>query len=471
MNSDQILEILRNAFPAEPTDDQSRAIEALTSYLLEDSSERLFILKGYAGTGKTTLMRALARSASSLGLKAVLAAPTGRAAKVLQGQLQRRAYTLHRMLYLTVRSPEGGYKRIKRENKVKRGLFIVDEASMLGDSGEAGHLLEDLLAFVRNGTDCRLLLVGDEAQLPPVGQSFSPALQPRHLRDSYGWKIRGAALQEVMRQAVDSGILRNATALRAALQLDSPVFPALRRAADVHRLVDAHEVFEALETAFAGHENDSVVITRSNKRAVAYNRQIRGRLLWREEIINAGDKVMVVQNNERWMDPDDPVGFVANGDQFEVLSWRNEEERYGLRFADATLRWLDRDEAPNLEAKVLLDVLDSETARLPEQDLKRIQQGAYAEAEELPKSKRATYLREHDYLHALQLKFAYALTGHKSQGGQWAHVFVEWPYTEETGDADFLRWMYTAMTRAQEQLYLIGFPDATFAASDDAPLL
>ena len=178
-----------------------------------------------------------------------------------------------------------------------------------------------------------------------------------------------------------------------------------------------------------------------------------------------------LNKNERWMDPDDPVGFVANGDQFEVLSWRNEEERYGLRFADATLRWLDRDEAPNLEAKVLLDVLDSETARLPEQDLKRIQQGAYAEAEELPKSKRAAFLREHDYLHALQLKFAYALTGHKSQGGQWAHVFVEWPYTEETGDPDFLRWMYTAMTRAQEQLYLIGFPDATFAASDDAPLL
>jgi len=471
VNSPQILQILRNALPAPPTADQSRALEALSSYLLEDSSQRLFILKGYAGTGKTTLMRALARSASSLGLKAVLAAPTGRAAKVLQGQLQRRAYTLHRMLYLTVRSPEGGFKRIKRENKVKRGLFIVDEASMLGDSGESGHLLEDLLQFVHQGTDCRLLLVGDEAQLPPVGQTFSPALQPKYLRDGYGWKIRGAALQEVMRQAADSGILNNATVLRSALGMNEPKFPRLRVAEDVQRLADAHEVFEAMERAFASQENDSVVITRSNKRAVAYNRQIRGRLLWREEIINAGDKVMVVQNNERWMDPDDPVGFVANGDQFEVLSWRNEEERYGLRFADATLRWLDRDQAPNLEAKILLDVLDSETPRLAEIDLKRMQQEVYQEAEELPKTKRAAYIHEHDYLQALQLKFAYALTGHKSQGGQWAHVFVEWPFTEDTGDPDFLRWMYTAVTRAQEQLYLIGFPEATFAPSDDPSLL
>ena len=438
-------------------------MEALVRYLLEPADERLFILKGYAGTGKTTLMRSLASSLRVLNMRPVLAAPTGRAAKVLQGQMKRRAFTLHRLLYLTVRDPAGGFKRIKRPNKGTLQVFIVDEASMLGDTGEARELFMDLLQFVQQGEDCRLILVGDEAQLPPVGQSFSPALIPRHIRDHYYWKIRGAALFEVMRQMAHSQILSNATRLRSSLLDANPQFPTLQVGAEVRRLADANEVFEALETAFAGADSDAVVLTRSNKRAVAYNRQIRARLLWREDVLNAGDVVMVVQNNERWIDPEDSAGFIANGDLFEVLSWRNEEERFGLRFADASLRWLDREEAPEVAAKIMLDALDAESARLPEAKMKILLQGAREEASHLPKSQRAEFLREHPYVQALQLKFGYALTGHKAQGGQWKEVFIEWPYAPEVDDPDFIRWMYTAFTRAQDKLYLIGFPDSTFA--------
>jgi exodeoxyribonuclease V len=462
VNSTELLKTFSSRFPGTPTNDQRSAMEALSHYLLEDPEERLFILKGYAGTGKTTLMRTLASCLPSFNMRAVLAAPTGRAAKVLQGQLKRRAYTLHRMLYLTVRDPAGGFKRIKRPNKGTNRVYIVDEASMLGDIGESRTLFEDLLHFVTQGEDCRLILVGDEAQLPPVGQDFSPALLPRHIRDHYGWRIRGAALFEVMRQVQGSSILTNATVLRDALRLTPPQFPTLHQGPQVRRLQDAHEVFEALESAYQGGAHDAVVITRSNQRAVAYNRQIRGQLLWREDILNAGDVVMVVQNNERWIDPEDSAGFIANGDMFEVQSWRNQEERYGLTFADATLRWLDRDEEPHVEAKVLLNALDSHAARLPEAQMKGLIAGAREEAQRLPKAQRSEFLREHPYLQALQLKFGYALTGHKSQGGQWPHVFVEWPYTPSPDDVDFIRWMYTAFTRAQESLSLIGFPASTF---------
>ncbi len=438
-------------------------MHALVRYLLEPAEESLFILKGYAGTGKTTLMRTLASILRHVQMRPVLAAPTGRAAKVLQGQMKRRAFTLHRLLYLTVRDPSGGFSRIRRPNKGTLQVFIVDEASMLGDLGEARELFQDLLLFVAQGEECRLILVGDEAQLPPVGQSFSPALIPRHVRDHYNWKIRGAALFEVMRQAADSQILANATAMRQGLLAPEVRFPALHIGAEVRRLRDAHEVFEALESAYTSAEPDAVVLTRSNKRAVAYNRQIRSRLLWREDILNAGDVVMVVQNNERWMDPEDSAGFIANGDMFEILSWRNEEERFGLRFADASLRWLDREDAPNIEAKILLDALDSESARLSEASMKALMQGAREEAQHLPKAQRPAFLREHPYLQALQLKFGYALTAHKAQGGQWRDVFIEWPYVPDVDDAEFIRWMYTAFTRGQEYVYLIGFPDSTFA--------
>jgi len=463
VNSPSLFETFRDRFPGTPTADQEAAMHALVRYLLEPAEERLFILKGYAGTGKTTLMRTLAHTLRHIQMRPVLAAPTGRAAKVLQGQMKRRAYTLHRLLYLTVRDPSGGFSRIRRPNKGTFQVFIVDEASMLGDLGEARELFQDLLRFVAQGEECRLILVGDEAQLPPVGQSFSPALIPRHVRDHYAWRIGGAALFEVMRQAADSQILANATAMRQGLLASEVRFPALRVGAEVRRLRDAHEVLEALETAYTCAEPDAVVLTRSNKRAVAYNRQIRSRLLWREDVLNAGDVVMVVQNNERWMDPEDSAGFIANGDMFEVLSWRNEEERFGLRFADASLRWLDREDAPNIEAKIVLDALDSESARLPEASMKALMQGAREEAQHVPKAQRPAFLREHPYLQALQLKFGYALTAHKAQGGQWRDVFIEWPYVPDVDEAEFIRWMYTAFTRGQDRVYLIGFPDSTFA--------
>ncbi|CAI8374207.1 MAG: ATP-dependent RecD-like DNA helicase [Owenweeksia sp. TMED14] len=466
VNSKTLYNNFRKAFPWEPTQDQEKGLRSLANLIHPEENINLeidvFILRGYAGTGKTTLVQSIARGAESDGWRSVLGAPTGRAAKVLQGAWGCRAWTLHRLLYVSVRSPDGIFKRIARKNRGQKLIFIIDEASMISDSGENGQILKDLLNFVKSGKNCKLILVGDQAQLPPIGQSYSPALDSQVLLHSYGVKSSGISLHKVMRQSENSGILHCATELRQALFSESSFFPTLKPNKEVLFIKDPQELYETLESCFCNSENDAVIITRSNKRAISYNEQIRSQLLGYEDVLNAGDLVMVVQNNDRWLADNDSSGFIANGDLLEILSWRNEEHKYGLHFADATLSWRDIEAEP-FEAKIILDTLRSPFTRLSEAQIKLLNSHLLNESNNLGLSKlsRSDFLKNHPYGQALQLKFGYALTAHKAQGGQWREVFVERPYTDDPSNEEYIRWMYTSFTRAKDKLYLIGFTEAT----------
>lgn len=464
MNSTTLYNIFLKEFPWTPTEDQEKGLEALTYLFIPEKNQvkkdDVFLLLGYAGTGKTTVAQAFSKALKHIGWSSVLGAPTGRAAKILQGNWGQRAWTLHRMLYLSVRGSDGSFKRIRRKNKGNKLIFIIDEASMISDSSENGQILNDLLNFVKSGRECKLILVGDKAQLPPVGQVDSPALSLEILLNAYRVKAHVCELSRVMRQSEDSGILSAATDLRNALFSKSSFFPVLRSTKDVHFINDLQELHESLESSFSHSDNDSVLITRSNARAVLYNEQIRSTLLGFEDIINAGDLVMVVQNNENWLDQKDGAGFIANGDMLEVVSWRNEEKKYGLRFADATLVWADM-EAPSFEAKIILDTLSSKTSRLSKDQSSLLYSQIMDEFKKsgLDKLARSLFFRNHPYGQALQLKFGYSLTAHKAQGGQWNDVFVERPYTDDPTREEYIRWMYTSFTRAKKRLYLIGFQE------------
>ncbi len=462
MNSTTLYNIFLKEFPWTPTEDQKKGLWGLTHLFIPENNklkkDDVFLLLGYAGTGKTTVAQAFSKALKHIGWSSVLGAPTGRAAKILQGTWGQRAWTLHRMLYISVRGTDGVFKRIRRKNKGKKLIFIIDEASMISDSSENGQILNDLLYFVKSGKDCKLILAGDKAQLPPVGQIYSPALSQQILLDSYSIQAHVAILSQVMRQSVNSGILITATDLRNALFSKSPFFPVLRSSKEVRFINDLQDLHESLESSFSHSDNDSIIITRSNARAVLYNQQIRSTILGHDEIINAGDLVMVVQNNENWLDHNDGAGFIANGDMLEVLSWRNEEKKYGLRFADATLAWTDM-EVQSFEAKIILDTLSSKTSRLSKDQSSSLYFQIMDEFKKsgLDKFARASFFRNHPYGQALQLKFGYSLTAHKAQGGQWNDVYVERPHTDDPSKEEYIRWIYTSFTRAKKRLYLIGF--------------
>ena len=463
VNSDTLYNIFLKEFPETPTRDQNKGLRDISDLLCPNvdnlSLNDVFILMGYAGTGKTTLARTVARVAENYGWKLVLAAPTGRAAKVLQGVWGLHTLTLHRMIYKTVRGPDGYYKRILKENRGKNIIFIIDEASMISDNGENGNMLGDLFYFLKSGKNCKLILVGDNAQLPPVGQINSPALDIKKLR-TIGINCSCTMLKQIMRQDEKSGIIDCADALRKAMFAKHIYYPVLKPSNEVCFVNDLFDLNNYFESSFGHSEFNSVVITRSNSRAVLYNRQIRTRLLGYDDIINAGDLVMVVQNNEFWMDKDSGPDFIANGDIFKIISWRNEENKYGLHFADASLEWMDFDE-PNFDAKIILNTLDSNTARLSREQSDLLHSEIMIEFKNsgLPNSRRSDFFMNHPYGQALQLKFGYALTAHKAQGGQWDDVFVERPYIENPAQKDYLRWLYTSFTRAKSRLFLIGFPE------------
>ena len=448
---------VKQQLPFELTRAQQDAVALFFDYIMNGGTEELMILRGYAGTGKTTLVRAMVGALEILKYRPILCSPTGRAAKVLQGSTGWRAFTLHRVLYMSVRLPVGGFKRIPRPPKAKNRVVFVDESSMISDRSGDG-ILEDLLKFVSRSTRCRLILIGDDAQLPPVGSPLSPALSVDHIQGRHGWAAREVVLQEVVRQAEGSGILETATALRQALQAQQE-FPAIKPFPDVIPLRDPGDFFDAMEGAFGQGREDAVLITRSNARATDYNQQIRMRLLGLEGLLDAGDQVMVVENNDRWVTEEQ--GFIANGDRFEVLSVRDATHKYGLNFAEATLRWIDY-ELPDIEATVVLDALISKSPKLdPEQD-RLLRAQVREESMEQPKEARSAYVRQHPMGRALQLKFSYALTAHKAQGGQWPKVFIDCPYLEDWHDPEWYRWLYTALTRATEKVYLIGFPNQAF---------
>ncbi len=443
----------------------------MAGFLFDSDPRSVMLLRGYAGTGKTSLVSALIQTLPQLRVNSLLLAPTGRAAKVLAGYSGRPAYTIHKKIYMTATDASGAMRTVRAPNKHSYTLFIVDEASMIGlePSATRQSLLEDLIGYVYDGNHCRLMLIGDSAQLPPVGQSESPALDQRYLAAAFGLNVVSHELTEVVRQQSLSGILSNATALRAQISDlssgDEAALPLFTTAPDVVNLQGT----DLMETLYREYDTynleEVVVVTRSNKRANLFNQGIRSSILYREEEVNAGDYLMVVKNNYFWLDEDSSIGFIANGDIVEVLSVRNVQELYGFRFADATLRFVDYPDEQPRDCKLLLSTLYSESPSLTADEQSRLYTAVMEDYADLPhKADRLRELRKNPYYNALQVKFAYSLTCHKTQGGQWRTVIVDQGFfpPDQPLDRDYLRWLYTAFTRATERVYLLGFDPRFF---------
>lgn len=470
-------DIILEKFGFSPTSEQKTAIEMIAEFVMQRNGEEVMILRGFAGTGKTSVVGALVKTLDALNQQTVLLAPTGRAAKVFSQHASHPAFTIHKKIYRQ-KTFNGEMTDFQQGmNLLKDTLFIVDEASMISNDGMGesmfgtGRLLDDLIKFVYNGTGCRLLLVGDTAQLPPVGEEESPALSSEML-ECYGLQVKEMTLTEVVRQAAKSGILMNATMLRQQLN-DYDVFdwPRLKLEGfpDV-QVVNGEELVEELEQSYQRCGRDeTIVVTRSNARAKMYNHGIRNRILYAEFELDGGDQVMIVKNNYFWLKPEmlqddetekDQLGrsadFIANGDVAVVRNVRNEMEVYGFRFADVTLRFPDYDDL-ELTATVLLDTLQSEAPALTREQQQSLFNQVWEDYPEFTvKRERMKAVREDQFYNALQLKYAYAVTCHKAQGGQWQHVYVDQGYmTEEMLGPDYYRWLYTAITRATEKVFLI----------------
>ena len=478
MIEESLSELITDELPHAPTPCQEEAIAALAHFLVTPAPCPASVLRGYAGTGKTTLIGALVRVMQKLQRSIVLMAPTGRAAKVLTLHAGRPASTIHRTIYRQQTFAGEGTRFSLGFNKLHNALFIVDEASMIASDTAgsglfgSGMLLDDLLHFVYEGPGCQLLFVGDLAQLPPVGEEESPALQVAKLQE-YGLTVSVANLTDVVRQSSRSGILANATNVRNALRRGDGQLPVIVGAehGDV-RFISGNDLIEALVTAYDECGTDgTIVVTRSNKTANIYNAGIRSMVFYREEELTRGDMVMAVKNNYFWTAqalretqdahlPPPAMTFVANGDIAEVVTVRNVHQMYGFTFADATLAFPDYD-GEELSCRVLLSTLRSEAPALTAQEQQRLYESVLADYADVPsKKERMKRVREDAYYNAIQLKYAYAVTCHKAQGGQWERVFIDQGYIppESIGDQSYLRWLYTAITRSTARLYFVNWP-------------
>ena len=459
----------------EPTPCQDRLLRDIGSFVTGDDAD-ILVVNGYAGTGKTTALAAVIASLTRLRVPCVLLAPTGRAAKVLSSYAGRPAYTVHKHIYRQKSVGSDGYGQFSLSpNKSRDTLFVVDEVSLIGvEDGQqrsstvfgTGNLLEDLVNFVRSGADCRMILVGDAAQLPPVGLDASPALSKEYMEGFGG--VRFSTLTTVVRQARESGILHNATMLRERisesfgdelfddLKLDIKDFP------DVER-VSGGELIEKIGDAYARYgEDETVILCRSNKRAIRYNLGIRSTVLFKEERLVRGDKLMIVKNCYQFLEDVEELDYIANGDIARLEGIRHFEDRYGLHFADAVLSFPDYNDL-EITAKVCLDTLESESASLTYEQQNALYNGVSADyADRGSKKKIWEAVREDRYFNALQIKHAEAITCHKSQGGQWRCVFIDCPFWQEEQTLDDLKWLYTALTRAVEKVYLVNFKDRFF---------
>lgn len=449
-------------FPFEPTGEQSEAIARLSRFLFDSSSDSLFLLKGYAGTGKSSLTGAVVRTMNSLNQKSVLLAPTGRAAKVFSAYAGQSAYTVHKKIYRQRSFADSERGFAPADNLHRHTLFIVDEASMLANDGidsafGSGRLLDDLIHYVYSGEGCRLLLLGDTAQLPPVGQTESPALNPDILK-GYGLEVHEMTMRCVVRQAAESGILANATMLRQLLDADDiNRFPQLcvKPFPDVH-IVEGADLIERIEECYRRDGMDeTVIITRSNRRAGLFNRGVRNSVLWREEELSNGDLLLIAKNNYLWADKNEHIDFIANGDVVEVKRLGRSQDFYGFRFRDVTIYFPDYD--AELDVKIILNTLEADTPALSHEASEQLFCAVMEDYADLPtRSERMKRLRADPFFNALQVKFAYALTCHKAQGGQWKNVFLDLAYVpEEHLGRDFYRWLYTAFTRATERIFLV----------------
>ena len=472
LSGSQFYKLLLNDLGFPPKAGQDLALQMLADFSTSNSKDSLFVLKGFAGTGKTTIISALVKNLWKIKKSGILLAPTGRAAKVIANYSKKEAFTIHKKIYFPKKGKGSGVSFVLQPNKHKNALFIVDEASMISDSPsesklmENGSLLDDLIDYVYSGHNCKLILIGDTAQLPPVKMEISPALETDKLEFAYQKQIQQIELDEVVRQAQESDILANATRIRESIQdgfYESFKFN-LGPKTDVVRLQDGYEVMEAIQDSYSrlGHEETSIIV-RSNKRANLYNQQIRNRILFQEEEISAGDYLMVVKNNYFWVKPSSEAGFIANGDIIKVLEIQAIKELYGFRFAEVSVQMVDYPKMKPFDTVVLLDTLTSNSPSLSYEESNTLYQEVMKDyADEGSKYKKFLKVKNNPFFNALQIKFSYAMTCHKSQGGQWDTIFIEQPYLPEGVGKEYLRWLYTAVTRATNKLYLIGFKDDFF---------
>jgi len=455
-----------------PTDDQSAALKKIASYICDNNNDVIFLMTGYAGTGKTSVISSIVKTLDLLRMRSVLLAPTGRAAKVLASYSGRQAFTIHKKIYRQKSSKDGLGSFSLDRNLHKDTFFIVDEASMVSNSSGdsslfgSGRLLDDLVEYVYSGNECKLILVGDTAQLPPVGSVVSPALDPASL-GGYGFGLISCELKQVVRQSETSGVLMNATRVRlqvAEIDLVHPSIDCINYKDTIR--ITGEELIDEISSAYGtcGMEG-TIIVVNSNKQANRYNQGIRNRIFFREEEISPGDMVMVVKNNYFIIDEDeDGAGFIANGDIAEVKKIRKYEERYGFRFADMVLKFPDYN--LEIEAKVMMDVLHLDTPALPSEKNKELYQNILADYLNI-KTRRKQFeaVKNNPYFNALQIKFAYAVTCHKAQGGQWERVFIDQGmFNRNEITIDYLRWFYTALTRSTDKVYLVNFSEDFFVS-------
>ena len=456
-------------FPFEPTVEQEKIIEKLSEFILSGNDRKVFLLCGYAGTGKTSLISALVRTMEQLERKTVLLAPTGRAAKVFSHHSGKSAHTIHKCIYRQ-RSIMDSSTFTLAENRMQNTLFIVDEASMISNDAMSGTggLLDDLIEFVYSGHGCSMLLLGDTAQLPPVGEYLSPALTESYLRSMF-LDVTATQLTQVMRQLSESGILYNATMLRQRIDEEETYDPPQITLKGFDDICSVHgeELIEAIESCYdkAGTD-DTIILCRSNKRANVYNEGIRRRILYREEELCRGEILMIVKNNYFWREELgkedktllEKLDFIANGDIAEIIRVNGTEEMYGFRFADVTLSLIDYEDC-EIDVKIMLDTLTSESPSLTREENERLFAAVWEDYPEIhSKRKRMEQIRKNPYYNALQVKYGYAITCHKAQGGEWKRVFIDQGYiSEDMISPDYYRWLYTAFTRASEKLHLVNW--------------
>jgi exodeoxyribonuclease V len=454
-----------------PTSDQSEALKKIAGYICDNNNDVIFLMTGYAGTGKTSVISSVVKTLDMLRMRSVLLAPTGRAAKVLASYSGRQAFTVHKKIYRQKSSKDGFGSFSLDRNLHKDTFFIVDEASMVSNSSGdsalfgSGRLLDDLVEYVYSGTDCKLIIVGDTAQLPPVGSTVSPALDPESL-GSYGFGLISCELKQVVRQSETSGVLMNATRIRLQVAETKLVHPTIDcvNFKDTIRIT-GEELIDEISTAYgtSGMEG-TIIVVNSNKQANRYNQGIRNRIFFREEEISTGDMVMVVKNNYTIIEEDEEgAGFIANGDIAEVRKIKKYEERYGFHFADMVLKFPDYN--LEIDAKVMLDVLHLDTPALPSEKNKELFHAILADHLNIKtRTKQYDAVKKDPYFNALQIKFAYAVTCHKAQGGQWERVFIDQGmFNRNEITIDYLRWFYTAMTRSTDRVYLVNFSDDFFS--------
>lgn len=469
MITDLLVQQIESCLPYEPNRQQRELLERLAAFVLDERDDTLFLLRGYAGTGKTSLVGALVKALTQLQSKVVLLAPTGRAAKVFARYAGHPAYTIHRRIYRQKSYSPDMEGFLVGENLAKHTLFIVDEASMIANASGAGdgavygtgRLLDDLVEYVYSGEHCRLILLGDTAQLPPVGQERSPALDAGVLQ-GYGLAVQEYELREVARQAAESGILTNATRLREEMEQVPLPMPRLRVQGypDVEALSGEYLVERISDSYDRVGLDETIVITRSNKRANIFNQGIRNQILYREEELTAGDLLLVAKNNYFWSKEYKEIDFIANGDVARVVRVMKRTEMYGFRFADVLLHFPDLE--VEMEAKILLDTLSSDSPALTREQQESLLAQVMADYYDITtRREKFKRLKSDPWFNALQVKYAYGVTCHKAQGGQWKHVYIDMGYIQQGAalSLDFYRWLYTAFTRATEKIWLVNVSD------------